>query len=63
MTNCTLTNLNMVDGVLADGADEMFDLAVLQRQAITFLGDQAHDVQFTTVFVAKLEFGARFKTD
>ena len=42
----------MIDGVPADGGDEVFDLAVFKRQTIAFLGDQTHDVESSTVVVA-----------
>jgi len=41
----------MIDGISADGVDEMFNLTVCQCQTITLLANQTDDVQLTTVVV------------
>jgi len=52
---CKLTDLKMIDRVSADGADDVFDLAIFQRQTIALLSDQTHNVlRLMTVFVAVL---------
>ena len=42
----------MIDRVPADCADDVFNLAVVQRQAIALLGDQTHDVTMATTVPA-----------
>jgi len=45
----------MIKSLPADSADQVFNVAIFQRQTITFLGDQTHYVQLTsTVLVFTL---------
>ena len=60
MCNVVLTDLNVVDDLFADGVNKVLDLAVVKRQTVAFLRDQAHHVELSTVVVAlPLKFNAR----
>jgi len=54
-----LTDLNVVDDLFADGVNKVLDLAVVKRQTVAFLRDQAHHVELSTVVALPLKFNAR----